>query len=113
MLVIKNARGNDLPVKLASGTRYKQKNVNIEITDYKQNEVYTTRFKSKRLDVVVSYKTQDNKDGVLITFSEDVKSYDPTQHNKLSNWLYDRRLKRDAEKELKKISDTIYARLTF
>jgi len=108
---IKKARGTNLPVKLTNGTRYKQNDINVEITDYKRNEIYTAHFKSKQIDITISYKIQSNKDGVLLTFSENVNSYDPSNHNKIGNWLYNLRLKRDANQELKKMADNVYASL--
>lgn len=108
---IKKARGTNLPVKLTNGTHYKQNDINVEITDYKRNRIYTAHFKSKQIDITISYKIQSNKDGVLLTFSENVNSYNPSNHNKISNWLYNLRLKRDANQELKKMADNVYASL--
>lgn len=108
---IKKARGNDLPVKLTSGTKYTQGDIDTTITTYKRGEIYEAHFKNKRLDIVISYKTKDTDKGVKITFSEDIKSYDPSTHSKLNNWFYNLQLKMGAKKELKKMADNVYANM--
>ena len=108
---IKTARGNDLPVKLASGTRYTQGDIDTEITTYKRGEIYEAHFKNSHIDIVISYKTTNTDKGVKITFSEEIKSYDPSKHGSLNNWLYNLQLKRGANKELKKMAKSVYANM--
>lgn len=106
---IKKARNNDLPVNLTSGTRYKQGDIDTEITQYKRGEIYEAHFKNNRLNILISYHTQDIKDGVRITFSENIKSYDPSAHSKLNNWFYNWQLKMGARKELNRMAANIRA----
>lgn len=106
---IKKARNNDLPVNLTSGTRYKQGDINTEITKYKRGEIYEAHFENKRLNILISYHTTDTKNGVRITFSENIKSYDPAAHSKLNNWFYNWQLKMGARKELNRMASNIRA----
>lgn len=106
---IKKARKNNLPVTLASGTRYKQGDIDTEITKYKRGEIYQAHFKNDRIDIVIFYKTQDIAKGVKIIFSEEIKSYDPTAHSKLSNWFYNWQLKMGAKKELNRMAANVRA----
>lgn len=104
---IKTARNNDMPVKLASGTKYNQNGIDTEITKYKRGEVYEADFQNDRFHIVISYQTKDTPDGVVITFSEDIKSYDENSHGWISNLLYNLQLKWGAKKELKKMAQGV------
>ncbi len=106
---IKKARNNDMPVTLASGTRYKQGDIDTEITKYKRGEIYESHFKSPKIDIVIRYKTQDNDKGVRIVFFEHIKSYDPSAHMKLNNWFYNWQLKMGARRELSRMADGVRA----
>lgn len=44
-LAIKEARQNDLPVKLAAGTQYNQNGVDTKITKYTRGKEYEANFK--------------------------------------------------------------------
>jgi cobalamin biosynthesis Co2+ chelatase CbiK len=58
---IKKSRGNDLPVKIAAGTTYQQRNVKAEITEYEFGKKYVSVFKSPKLDVKIAYYLEDNE----------------------------------------------------
>lgn len=109
---IQNARHNHLPVALASGTRYKQGDIDTVITKYKRGQIYEAHFKNSRIDIVISYKTQDNNRGVRIIFSEQIKSYDPSAHTKLNNWFYNWQLKMGARRELNRMANSVRANKT-
>lgn len=104
---IKQARNNNMPVVLKSGTKYKQGDIDTEITKYERGKIYEADFRNSRLHIVISYQTEDTADGVTITFSEDIKSYDESSHNWLSNLLYNMQLKHGARKELNKMADGV------
>lgn len=108
---IKTARGNNLPVKLASGTRYTQGDIDTEITTYQRGKLYEAHFKNDRIDIVISYKTINVNKGVKITFSEEIKSYAPSKHGSFNNWLYNVQLKHGAKKELNKMAKSVYANM--
>lgn len=104
---IKKSRNNDMPVKLVSGIRYQQDDIETVIITYKRGEAYEASFKNSRMDVFISYHTQDTENGVKITFSEEIKNYDPASHGKFNNWLYNVQLKHGAKKELKQMADNV------
>ncbi|MGQ5709078.1 DUF3284 domain-containing protein [Lactobacillus sp. PSON] len=108
---IKTARGNNLPVKLTSGTHYTQGDIDTEITNYKRGQLYEAHFKNDRLDIVISYKTININKGVKITFSEEIKSYDPSKYSSFNNWLYNFQLKHGAKKELNKMAKGVYSNM--
>ncbi|KRL91303.1 DUF3284 domain-containing protein [Lactobacillus kalixensis] len=108
---IKQARGNDLPVNLQSGTRYDQNGIKTEITQYKRGELYEADFHNDRFHIVISYRTQDIDKGVKIIFSENIKSYDESKHGWVSNLLYNLQLKFGAKKELKRMAQGVKANM--
>lgn len=106
---IKKARGNDMPVTLTKGTKYKVDDAQVELTDYERNKVYGAHFKTNRLELVIKYVTEDNDDGVKITFSEDMLSFDREKHGSLQTFFYNWQLKMGAKRELKRMGDNVYA----
>lgn len=104
---IKEARGNDMPVKIAKGTRYKTSNVESEILDYQYGKLYRARFKRNDLDMTVSYQTRNTKFGVQIILTETMNSYDAKKHGKFMNWYYKGQLKRNANKGLRSLTDAV------
>lgn len=108
---IKKARNNDMPVTLKAGTEYKQGGAKAVITEYERNKVYATRFTSDRIDVEIKYETEDNDQGVKITFTEDMLSFDREKHGKLQTMFYNWQLKMGAKKQLKQMADNIYANM--
>lgn len=106
---IKKARGNDLPVKIAAGTTYRQRNVKAEITEYEFGKKYVSIFKSAKLDVKIAYYLEDNERGCQITFKEDVLSFDEKKHSNLGTWFYNWQLKQGAKKQLKQMKNNVLA----
>lgn len=104
---IKKARGDQLPIKLISGIRYKQGDIDTVITNYQRGEKYAAEFKNMKMDVTISYVTKNVKDGVEITFTEDIKNYDPATHSKFNNLLYNLQLKHGAKKELRQMAAAV------
>ncbi|WP_369907141.1 DUF3284 domain-containing protein [Lactobacillus intestinalis] len=107
-LAIQQARKNDLPVKLASGTTYNQDGIDTKITKYNRGKEYEANFKNDKFNIMINYQTEDVPNGVEITFSEDIKSYDPTAHSKFNNWLYNVQLKHGAKKELSRMANGVH-----
>ena len=70
-LAIQQARKNDLPVKLASGTTYNQDGIDTKITKYNRGKEYEANFKNDKFNIMINYQTEDVPNGVEITFSED------------------------------------------
>lgn len=108
---IKKSRGNNMPVKITKGTKYEMDDTKAEITEYERGKVYATHFTTPRLELTIRYTTEDNDDGVLITFSEDMLSFDREKHGKLQTFFYNWQLKMGAKKELKRMGDNIYANM--
>lgn len=108
---IKKARGNDMPVTLAKGTKYEVDGAQVELTDYKRNKVYGAHFKTDRMELVIKYVTEDNDQGVKITFSEDMLSFDREKHGKLQTMFYNFQLKMGAKKELRRMGDNVLANI--
>ena len=80
---IKKSRGNDLPVKIAAGTTYQQRNVKAEITEYEFGKKYVSVFKSPKIDVKIGYYLTYTPKGCQIVFKEDVLSYDEKKHSNI------------------------------
>lgn len=108
---IKKARNNDMPVTLKAGTEYEQSGAKAVITEYERGKVYATHFTSDRIDVVIKYETEDNDQGVKITFSEDMLSFDREKHGRLQTMFYNWQLKMGAKKQLKQMADNVYANM--
>ena len=108
---IKKARGNNMPVTLTKGTKYEMDDTKVEITQYERGKVYAAHFRTPRLELQIKYITEDNDDGVLITFSEDMLSFDREKHGKLQTMFYNWQLKMGAKKELKRMGDNVYANM--
>ena len=108
---IKTARGNNMPVTLTKGTKYEMDDTKVEITQYERGKVYAAHFITPRLELQIKYITEDNDDGVLITFSEDMLSFDREKHGKLQTMFYNWQLKMGAKKELKRMGDNVYANM--
>ena len=106
---IKKARGNDLPIKIAAGTSYQQRNVKADITEYEFGKKYVSVFKSPKLDVKIAYYLEDNDQGCKITFNEDVLSYDEKRHSNIGTWFYNWQLKQGAKKQLKQMKRNVLA----
>lgn len=100
-----------MPVKITKGTKYEMDDTKAEITEYERGKVYATHFTTPRLELTIRYTTEDNDDGVLITFSEDMLSFDREKHGKLQTFFYNWQLKMGAKKELKRMGDNIYANM--
>ena len=107
----KKARGNNMPVTLTKGTKYEMDDTKVEITQYERGKVYAAHFITPRLELQIKYITEDNDDGVLITFSEDMLSFDREKHGKLQTMFYNWQLKMGAKKELKRMGDNVYANM--
>lgn len=108
---IQKARKNKLPVTLAAGTQYTQGDLKTEIIKYQRGKIYESHFKNNKLDIVVGYQTEDTDNGVKITFTEDVKSYNPKAHFFINNLLYKWQLKMGAKQQLKRMADRVYANM--
>lgn len=108
---IKKARRNNMPVTLTKGTKYEMDDTKVEITQYERGKVYAAHFITPRLELQIKYITEDNDDGVLITFSEDMLSFDREKHGKLQTMFYNWQLKMGAKKELKRMGDNVYANM--
>lgn len=108
---IKKVRGNNMPVTLTKGTKYEMDDTKVEITQYERGKVYAAHFITPRLELQIKYITEDNDDGVLITFSEDMLSFDREKHGKLQTMFYNWQLKMGAKKELKRMGDNVYANM--
>lgn len=108
---IKKARGNNMPVTLTKGTKYEMDDTKVEITQYERGKVYAAHFITPRLELQIKYITEDNDDGVLITFSEDMLSFDREKHGKLQTMFYNWQLKMGAKKELNRMGDNVYANM--
>lgn len=102
---IKKSRGNDLPVKIAPGTTYQQRNVKAEITEYEFGKKYVSVFKSPKIDVKIGYYLTDCQ----IVFKEDVLSYDEKKHSNIGTWFYNWQLKQGAKKQLKQMKNDVLA----
>lgn len=98
-----------MPVKLTKGTKYEMDNTKVEITEYERGKVYAAHFTTPRLELQIKYVTENNDEGVLITFSEDILSFDREKHGKLQTLFYNWQLKMGAKKELKRMGDNVYA----
>ncbi|WP_308557498.1 DUF3284 domain-containing protein [uncultured Lactobacillus sp.] len=108
---IKKARNNDMPVVLKSGTEYEQSGAKVKITKYERNKVYEAHFTSDRFDIIIKYVTEDNDEGVKITFSEEMLHFEREHHGKLQTLFYNWQLKMGANKELKRMADNVYANM--
>lgn len=108
---IKKSRGNNMPVRITKGTKYKVDDAQVEITEYERNKVYAAHFKTNRLELQIKYLTEDNEAGVKITFSEDMLSFEREKHGKFQTLLYNWQLKLGAKKELKNMGDNVYANI--
>jgi len=108
---IKKARNNDMPVVLKSGTEYEQSGAKVKITEYERGKVYAAHFTSNRFDIIIKYLTEDNDEGVKITFSEEMLHFERQQHSKLQTMFYNWQLKMGANKELKRMADNVYANM--
>lgn len=108
---IKKSRGNNMPVRITKGTKYKVDDAQVEITEYERNKVYAAHFKTNRLELQIKYLTEDNEAGVKITFSEDMLNFEREKHGKLQTLLYNWQLKLGAKKELKNMGDNVYANI--
>ncbi|MCT7711873.1 MAG: DUF3284 domain-containing protein, partial [Lactobacillus crispatus] len=86
-------------IKKAKGTKYEVDGAQVELTDYERNKVYGAHFKTDRMELVIKYVTEDNDQGVKITFSEDMLSFDREKHGKLQTMFYNFQLKMGAKKE--------------
>lgn len=95
---IKKSRDNDLPVKIAAGTTYQQRNVKAEITEYEFVKKYVSVFKSPKIDVKIGYYLTDTPQGCQNVFKEDVLSYDEKKHSNIGTWFYNWQLKQGAKK---------------
>ncbi|QQP27823.1 DUF3284 domain-containing protein [Lactobacillus ultunensis] len=104
---IKKARNNDMPVVLKSGTEYEQSGAKVKITEYERGKVYAAHFVSDRFDIVIKYLTEDNDQGVKITFSEEMKHFEREHHGKLQTMFYNWQLKMGANKELKRMAQRL------
>lgn len=100
-----------MPVSLTKGTKYEIDDTKVEITQYERGKVYAAHFITPRLELQIKYITEDNDDGVLITFSEDMLSFDREKHGKLQTMFYNWQLKMGAKKELKRMGDNVYANM--
>ncbi len=100
-----------MPVTLTKGTKYEMDDTKVEITQYERGKVYAAHFITPRLELQIKYITEDNDDGVLITFSEDMLSFDREKHGKLQTMFYNWQLKMGAKKELKRMGDNVYANM--
>ena len=100
-----------MPVVLSKDTKYEMDGAKVEITDYERNKVYGAHFKTSRLELQIKYVTEDNAEGVKITFSEDMLSFDREKHGKLQTLFYNWQLKMGARKELKRMGDNVYANM--
>ena len=107
--VIQKARGNDLPVKIAAGTTYQQRNVKAEITEYEFGKKYVSVFKSPKIDVKIGYYLTDTPQGCQIVFKENVLSYDEKKHSNIGTWFYNWQLKQGAKKQLKQMKNNVLA----
>ncbi|TBH76805.1 hypothetical protein C1A34_07615 [Lactobacillus amylovorus] len=108
---IKKARNNNMPVTLQSGTEYKQLGAKVKITEYERGKVYAAHFVSDRFDIIIKYVTEDNDQGVKITFSEEMLHFEREKHGKLQTMFYNWQLKMGANKELKRMADNVYANM--
>ncbi|CAX66148.1 DUF3284 domain-containing protein [Lactobacillus johnsonii] len=106
---IKKSRSNDLPVKIAAGTTYQQRNVKAEITEYEFGKKYVSVFKSPKIDVKIEYCLTDTPQGCQIVFKEDVLSYDEKKHSNIGTWFYNWQLKQGAKKQLKQMKNNVLA----
>ena len=106
---IKKSRGNDLPVKIAAGTTYQQRNVKAEITEYEFGKKYVSVFKSPKIDIKIGYYLTDTPQGCQIVFKEDVLIYDEKKHSNIGTWFYNWQLKQSAKKQLKKMKNNVLA----
>lgn len=109
---IKKARNNDMPVVLTSGTEYEQSGAKVKITQYERGKIYEAHFTSDRFDIIIKYVTEDNDEGVKITFSEEMLHFEREKHGKLQTMFYNWQLKMGANKELKRMADNVYANMT-
>ena len=106
---IKKSRGNDLPVKIAAGTTYQQRNVKAEITEYEFGKKNVSVFKSPKIDVKIGYYLSDSPQSCQIFFKEDVLSYDEKKHSNIGTWFYNWQLKQGAKKQLKQMKNNVLA----
>ena len=106
---IKKSRSNDLPVKIAAGTTYQQRNVKAEITEYGFGKKYVSVFKSPKIDVKIGYYLTDTPQGCQIIFKEDVLSYDEKQPSNVGTWFYNWQLKQGAKTQLKQMKNNVVA----
>ena len=106
---IKKSRGNDLPVKIAAGTTYQQRNVKAEITEYEFGKKYVSVFKSPKIDVKIGYYLTDTPQSCQIFFKEDDLSYDEKKHSNIGTWFYNWQLKQGAKKQLKQMKNNVLA----
>ncbi len=107
--VIQKARGNNLPVKIAAGTTYQQRNVKAKITEYEFGKKYVSIFKSPKMEVKLAYYLEDIDHGCKITFKEDVLSYDEKKHSNIGTWFYNWQLKQGAKRQLKQMKNNVLA----
>ncbi|WP_288556797.1 DUF3284 domain-containing protein [uncultured Lactobacillus sp.] len=108
---IKQARNNNMPVTLQAGIEYEQSGAKVNITEYERGKVYAAHFISDRFDIIIKYVTEDNDQGVKITFSEEMLHFEREKHGKLQTMFYNWQLKMGANKELKRMADNVYANM--
>ena len=100
-----------MPVTLQAGTEYEQSGAKVKITEYERDKVYAAHFVSDRFDIIIKYVTEDNDQGVKITFSEEMLHFEREKHGKLQTMFYNWQLKMGANKELKRMADNVYANM--
>lgn len=100
-----------MPVTLQAGTEYEQSGAKVKITEYERGKVYAAHFVSDRFDIIIKYVTEDNDQGVKITFSEEMLHFEREKHGKLQTMFYNWQLKMGANKELKRMADNVYANM--
>lgn len=110
---IQKARHNKMKVKVASGLQYALKGkdgktqTTVVIDKFEPNQVYAATFHTLDQIAKVSYSVKDLSKGCQIVLSEDIVSYHPEQHGKLTNLFYDFMYHRSAQQELNRIAEQV------
>lgn len=109
---IRKNRKNKLPVKIGNGTIYtvrgkKQMETKVKIHRFDRNRLYRATFETMGEIMTVNYAVQDTDQGCRIVLIEDIQSYHPSEHHKLTNLFSSFMYHRSAEQELNKLADGI------
>lgn len=109
---IAKSRNNNKPIQITTGTRYTAlakggQSVKVEVLAYEPNHYFKARYENIEYTVIISYATIDNKSGCEITMEEDIITYDPKSHGKITNFITRLGFYRNMQIQLNKMAKDI------